>query len=178
MNDTLNINFYMGNKTPLISISVDNIIKSENINQFLTHYKFSKWKKGRFFLKRLIKKVFKKRSLTGFSWDNNFWGNIVIHKMESKIQYNSKLIPAEIEASLNSSQSSRRMKNILNYKLSISNNIDMGSPLYIKGSCINALGGDVPENALYQLDGSRRLMAYLLNETSQLNIWIISPKTK
>jgi len=176
MRNVLKINFYMGNKNPLISISLQEIITSENINQFLKHYHFSKWKKGHFFLKRLIKRIFIKKNLMRFSLDNKFWDSIIVNKMNSKINYNIKYNSIEFLTSLKSTQSSRRMKHILNYQLAISNNLEMGSPLYILGSCINALGGDVPENALYQLDGSRRLMAYLLNEKPQLNIWVISPK--
>ena len=176
MNEKLEINFNFGNVNPLITISLQNLIGTEDINQFLTHYKFSKWKKGRFFLKRLIRKMYKRRELPNFNWDNRIWEKIIVYQMESEIHYYSNSIASKIEDYLILNQSKNRLKDIINYKNKISYKIDLGSPLYIKGDCINALGGNVNENALFQLDGSRRLMAYLLNKKDQINIWVISLK--
>ena len=178
LTNELKINFYWGFKHPAVSIVLCEIISTETIKQFLSHYKFSLLKGGKFFLRRLIKRVFKNKSDSKFIWDNSFWDNHVIHKMASKIRYVNGIQILTIEQKLATFQNQRRMKDILYYKKIISENIELGSPIYIKGNSLNALGGDFPANSLYQIDGSRRLMANILNEKQKIDIWLISPKNK
>jgi len=174
----LKINFHWGNKHPVISIVLYEIISTEAIKEFLSHYKFSKLKSGKIFLRRLIKRVFNDKSNSTFVWDNSFWENNVIYKVASKVQYHNDIQVLSIEQKLAASQNDRRMRDILQYKKIISKNIELGFPVYIQGSSLNVLGGDFPNNSLYQIDGSRRLMAYILNEKQKLDIWLISPKIK
>jgi hypothetical protein len=178
LTNELKINFYWGLKHPAVSIVLCETISTETIKQFLSHYKFSFLKGGKFFLKRLIKRVFENKSNSKFIWNNSFWDNNVIHKMTSKIQYVNGIHILTIEQRLSTFQNKRRMKDILCYKKKISENIELGSPIYIKGNSLNALGGDFPANSLYQIDGSRRLMANILNQKQKLDIWLISPKNK
>ena len=56
------------------------------------------------------------------------------------------------------------------------NNIDLGQPLFITGECINHIGGNVDEKQIYILDGSRRLIAFLLNDLKEINILLITYK--
>ena len=174
----LKINLHWGNKYPDISIVLCEIISTVAITEFLSHYKFSKLKSGKFFLRRLIKRVFNNKSDSIFVWDNSFWENNVIYKVASKVQYHNDIRVLSIEQKLAASQNDRRMRDILQYKKIISENIELGFPIYIQGSSLNVLGGDFPNNSLYQIDGSRRLMAYILNEKQKLDIWLISPKVK
>ena len=113
MNEKLEIKFNFGNVNPLITISLQNLIGTEDINQFLTHYKFSKWKMGGFFLKRLIRKMYERRELPNFSWDNRIWEKIIVYQMESEIHYYSNSIVSKIEDYLILNQSKNRLKDII-----------------------------------------------------------------
>ena len=57
----------------------------------------------------------------------------------------------------------------------IDNKMDLGFPLFISGKCINLVGGNVNEKTIYMLDGSRRLIASLLSNKLEINIWLITP---
>ena len=170
------INFYYGNSVPIVTISLKNIILKQDITTFLSNYNFSKWKKGKFYLKRIINKIFIKKLNQEMIWERNFWESIEVQKFETNIQYNISQTNISIMKSLHKNQSKKRLQNIYDYKKLIMNGIDLGSPLYIKGNCLNKLGGNVEKEKLFQLDGSRRLCAYLLNNKAKLNIWLISLK--
>jgi hypothetical protein len=178
LTNELKINFYWGLKHPAVSIVLCEIISTEAIKEFLSHYKFSKLKSGKFFLRRLIKRVFNNKSDSSFVWDNSFWEDNAIYKVASKVHYHNNIQVLSIEQKLATSQNERRMKDILQYKKKVSEKIDLGSPIYIQGASLNTLGGDFPINSLYQIDGSRRLMAYILNEKQKIDIWLISPKIR
>ena len=109
-------------------------------------------------------------------WECNFWNKIKVNKIKAKINYNNTESTRIITDYLYANQSLKRMKDIMNYKLLINDNIHLGTPLYIKGDCINMLGGTTPSDALFQVDGARRLMANLLNKKPNMYIWLITPK--
>ena len=115
LTNELKINFYWGFKRPAVSIVLCETISTETIKQFLNHYKFSLLKGGKFFLRRLIKRVFKNKSDSKFIWNNSFWDNHVIHKMASKIRYVNGIQILTIEQKLATFQNQRRMKDILYY---------------------------------------------------------------
>lgn len=173
----MKIDLFMGKKQPIITITMDKNIKSENIYQFLKKYKFSNWKKGKFFLKRLIKKVFHKKSTKQWNWKNNFWDKVTVLKLNSTVTYNSNNAIDILEKQLMKTQSNKRFKDIINFKSLLSKKLDLGPPLFIQGSCINELGGDISDNSLLQIDGTRRLMASILINSKNIVIWLITLKT-
>ena len=53
--------------------------------------------------------------------------------------------------------------------------IDMGQPLYITSKALNIVGANLKEDEIFILDGSRRLVANILNKTNP-NIVIVDLK--
>ena len=53
----------------------------------------------------------------------------------------------------------------------------MGNPLYITGKALNLIGAKIKNDDIYILDGSRRLIANILNQ-SKPNILLIDTKEK
>ena len=54
-------------------------------------------------------------------------------------------------------------------------NIDLGYPLFITGKCLKKIGGiELNEKKIYMLDGSRRLIASVLNGLKEIKILLIS----
>jgi len=72
--------------------------------------------------------------------------------------------------------SSKRIKNIYKIKKMINNNIQLDSPLFISSNSLNLLGSKISKNNLYMLDGSRRCIAYILNDISEIQIYVIMLK--
>ena len=111
-------------------------IKKISTNQFIKNYKIKNnfWK-GKFFIKRLIKKIFKYQLSDRMLWNNNFWDVININLFETEIRLNENInrLPKEIKKST----SEKRFYDIMKYKELILKNIELGYPLYIHSSCLN-----------------------------------------
>ena len=130
------------------------------LNFFLSNYKISRIFKGKFFIKRLIAKIFKYKIHQKFLWDNYFWDKIIIHKMVSKIDFPIDMI--DFKTTIKHKMISKRFEHIKKYEKLIKGKNKLGSPLYITGKAINFLGAKVNEKNIYILDGSRRLVANIL----------------
>ena len=52
----------------------------------------------------------------------------------------------------------------------------MGPPVYITGRALNIIGGNIDNKKIFILDGSRRLVANILNNTNP-NVLIIDKKS-
>ncbi|MBL7109407.1 MAG: hypothetical protein ISS11_04085 [Candidatus Marinimicrobia bacterium] len=165
-----NINFYFNNKTPIITLKLGKEICTEDIDKFLQHYQFSKLKRGRFFLKRLIKKIIIKKHFSQIALNSNFWNNNEVKLVQISIKYNGNNAIEMVKESLSSNQSDRRINNIEKYETLIKNNTDLGFPLYIQRECLDENGPPI------QLDGARRLMANVLNNKETYHIWLITNK--
>ena len=149
-----------------ININFESIINEINLYDFIKSYKISNFWKGKNFIKRLINKVFKYKLKENMIWNKHFWDHILIQLIEAKISLKENIEHNNLI--LNYSQ--KRQVSILKYKSMIDNKVDLGPPLFISGQCINLIGGNVNENEIYMLDGSRRLIASLLS--NKLNICI------
>jgi len=147
-----------------ISINFIKLIKNIDAPFFLKTYKISNIFFGKFFMKRLINKVFKYQLNHRYKWIDDFWRKVKIQLIDTQIILDSDL--SIISRNYQKYSNKKRLKDINKYRLLLNKNYDLGSPLFISGSCINYLGGNVKNNDIFMLDGSRRLYAYILNESN------------
>ena len=145
----------------IIDIKLKNHIANIPIDIFIKEYKISNFWTGKFFVKRLINKIFKYNLNKKLIWDENFWNNISINLFESKIS-NIVNDSNSFKDKITQSMSSSRLNDVKKYKDLLNKGIDLGSPLYITSQCLNLLGADISKDKFYILDGSRRLVAYTM----------------
>ncbi len=166
-----------GNTEYIISIKLLKIIDLIDIKIFIQNYKISNFFTGSFFIKRLINKVFKYKLQESMAWNNNFWNFVEIANYKTSINISEKIKDVtEFETELNKKFSSKRIKNIYKIKKMLNQNIVFDFPLFITGECLNLLGASTPNNSLYMLDGSRRCLAYVLNEQNDINTYVMTLK--
>tara|TARA_Y100001970_G_scaffold289597_1_gene420514 strand:- start:1290 stop:1814 length:525 start_codon:yes stop_codon:yes gene_type:complete len=160
--------------TPDHSISIDielkSVIKQIEVLNFIKKYKISNIWKGKFFIKKLINKIFKYQLYTPMKWAPNFWDSITVELRETTI------FPKEIkiQSELEKKTTKKRFKDIKKYQKMLTQ-IDMGEPLYITSKALNMLGANIKDDKIFILDGSRRLVANILNKTNP-NIIIVDLK--
>ena len=141
---------------------INNAIIIDN-KQFLSTYKISKIFKGKYFIKRLIKKIFKHQFNSKLIWNENFWNQIQVCQYSTKITYINPDAYNTMSMELIKSTKKNRMKDILKYKKLIINGYDLNSPLFITSAALNFLGANI-NNCTLILDGSRRLVANVFAE--------------
>ena len=69
----------------------------------------------------------------------------------------------ELYLELSKSDTKKRFNDINKYKELIKEGVDLNLPLFISGKTLNFIGGNVDDSAIYFLDGTRRLLANILN---------------
>ena len=160
-----------GKTEALISINLIRILQTIDTKKFIKNYKISNFWKGKFFIKRLINKIFKYKLNQKMIWNPKFWDNINVQIIKSKICFKKETYNDEFISKL----TPKRKKDILKYQWMIKKNVNLGHPLFITGECLNQIGGkNINEKKIYMLDGSRRLIASLLNEIKEIKILLIS----
>ena len=162
----------IGTTENIISIKLLHYLQKIDINEFVKKYQISNFWQGKYFIKRLIKKVFKYKLYINLKWYRAFWNDIQIQLIDSQITPNKNITLNN----LLSKYSTKRQNDIIKYKSMIEKKIDLGNPLFITGDCLNLIGGNVSSNAIYMLDGSRRLVASLLSNKFKIPIWLITLK--
>ena len=169
----------IGNTESLINLTSFNDFEIINSNFFIKNYKISNLYRGKYFIKRLIKKVFKYKLKTSMKWEKFFWIKIEIIKCKVNIKYDNKnLNNNNFQNIIYKNYSINRYKDILKLKDKISNrSAKLDYPLFISGDCLNLLGSEVLKDDLFMLDGSRRINAYLLSNINKINIYIINLKS-
>ena len=131
----------IGKTEKFISIDLIKILQKIDTKKFLKNYTISNFWKGKFFIKRLINKIFKYKLNQKMIWNPKFWDGINIQVIKSKIYFNKKTYNDEFMSQL----TSRRKKDILKYKKIMKKNIHMGYPLFITGECLNQIGKENKE---------------------------------
>jgi len=166
-----------GNTESIIDLELLNINNVIDINLFAKNYKISNFFKGKFFIKRLINKVFKYKLEKSIKWNDYFWGKVEIVNYKASICFSKKINSLdEFENELNKSFTLKRIKKISDIKKMLNKNVKLDFPLFISGDCLNILGGNTSNNSLYMLDGSRRCLAYVLNDINEINIYLMTLK--
>ena len=153
-----------------LEIEILSIIENIDLNKFLKTYKISNLWNGKFFIKRIIKKIFKYQLSSNIKWNNNFWDLITVNLVSIDINVNTNNLITQLENYANK----KRYDDIKKYKKLLLKK-DMGNPLYITGKALNLIGAKIKNDDIYILDGSRRLVANILNH-SKLNILLIDTK--
>ena len=159
-----------------INISLKNNPSSIPVNFFIKNYKISNFWKGNFFIKRLIKKIFKYNLNKKLIWEKNFWNMVSIDMYQSTINIlndNSDDFENELEKKM----TLNRYNDVVRYRKLLNDGIDLGRPLYITSEVLNLLNANISENNIYILDGSRRLAAHALVRNNP-EILIINLKNK
>jgi len=139
----------------------ENIIISTN--EFISSYKISNFWKGKFFIKKLIKRIFKYRLKTKMIWDNKIWDIVKVYELEYNYKFPIHIRSIQDLYSELSKDDKKRFNDINKYKQLIDEGVDLNLPLFMSGKALNFIGGNVDDNAIYFLDGTRRLLANILN---------------
>ena len=159
--------------TPDSTVSADielkSIIRKIDINEFIKTYKISNIWRGKNFIKKLINKVFKYQLSNPMKWNQIFWDSITINLIETHLTIKEKNLSLILEKKT----TKKRFKDIKKYQKLLTQT-DMGSPLYITGKALNIIGGNIENDEVFILDGSRRLVANILNSTNPKIILIDS----
>jgi len=167
----------LGRTETIINLHFNNNDYQIPFSKFIKEYKISNFYKGKFFLKRLIKKIFKYKIKNKIIWKNFFWNHIKINLIDVKIDFSKNFTSfKEFEIHLKEEYNNKRLIDIYKYKKIIEEQKNIDFPLYITGECINFLGGNVLSNELFMLDGSRRLIATALCKKDSTKIYLMDIK--
>jgi len=147
-----------------VQLKIEKLDVVLDIKKFISNYKISNFFKGKFFIKRLIKKIFKYQLEQKCVWKNNFWNNICIYKAKIIIMHN--MDKSSLKDYIEKNTDRGRLKDIYKYQEYLINGNTLASPLYITNRCLHYLGGKGDLDEVFILDGSRRLVANLLSELS------------
>ena len=148
------------NGKAVLNISLKNQIEIVDTKQFFKKYKISNFFKGKFFVKRLIKKIFNHQIKDDLSWKVNFWDKIIIYKFKTKI--NNQINIKKFEQLLIENTVDKRLKDIKKYQIILDKGVDLGCPLFITGKAANYLGAKIKDDTFFILDGSRRIISNIL----------------
>ena len=143
------------------------LIKTINTDYFLKNYKISNIWWGKWIIKRLINRVFKRRIHQKMIWDKSFWNNIEVKLAKTEIPNDKYLNTKELELQIKPEVKKRRFKDIKNFQNNLAKGTKYPPPLYITGQSLNYLGGEINTDLLFILDGSRRITAHILNRNNQ-----------
>ena len=150
------------------------IEKPISTNEFINTYKISNFWKGKFFIKKLIKRVFKYRLNHPMEWNINFWGLIKVYKLKYTYTLPESIQNLdELYLELSQGDTKKRFDDIKKYRELIKKDINLNYPLFISGKVLNLLGADIHDNDIYFLDGTRRLFANILNDNKNNKALII-----
>ena len=139
-------------------------IKNIDVTYFLKNYKISNIWRGKWIIKRLINRIFKRRIHQVIQWDKTLWDRIQVTLIEAGIQENKYSDIDIVEKNIKDKVKLNRFDDIKKYQLLLTKGVQLPPPLYISGRCINYLGGNVDDNLLFILDGARRITAHILNK--------------
>lgn len=104
------------------------------------------------------------------NWRSDFWDSITINLIETKLIIKER----DIYSALENKTIKKRFKDIKRYQKLLTE-VDLGEPLYITSKALNMIGSDMRDDRVFILDGSRRLVANILNKTNP-NIILIDLK--
>ncbi|MAZ67886.1 MAG: hypothetical protein CMG49_00575 [Candidatus Marinimicrobia bacterium] len=157
-----------------VNIKIKSCLEELDVNEFINFYKISNFWTGKFFIKRIINKIFKYQIKKKMIWNKNFWSLVNIRVFNTSMSINENL---DLEKVLIHKTSNKRYSDIIKYKNFLLKDKNMGMPLYITGKSLNILGAKFRSNEVFILDGSRRLSAnIILGKNPQ--IIIIEAKNK
>ena len=166
----------IGNTEQIVSIlPIEQIETVFDTKNFIKVYKLSRFTNNYFSIKRLIYKIFKIKLKCPIVWNNTFWDDTKIILLNCRINIiknaaSMKLIETH---KLSGTSDNKRGRDINKYIKKINQGVDLGNPLYISGAVLNKIGGSIDPNAIFMIDGARRLIANVLCKQELIKIWLI-----
>ena len=109
-----------------IKIFFNNVINKVDTSQYINDYKISNFWKGKFFVKNLIRKIFKYKINKKKDWSPDFWEKIVVYNYKIKIDLCDKENINNFNELMIKNTTPRRFNDIKRYKIKLSENIDLG----------------------------------------------------
>ena len=169
-----NLVFDKGGRTEAIVAIQPTAAISEIPSKLLVkEYKIGRYFSGKFFVRRLIRKIFKYKLTQQLRWKKTFWENLKIYKVQCSLTHNElQTLGLTIENYIQIHFNPKRVESIVKYQRLLSSGHQFDYPLYITGKALNYLGGTVETDRLYMLDGARRIIARLLNKENPIMIYI------
>ena len=153
-----------------VDVELKSILKNIDTEEFIKSYRISNIWTGKFFIKRIINKIFKHQLQIPMNWSEDFWKSIKIDLMDTNLDIDINNLLSMLE----SKTTKKRFKDIKKYQKLITHT-NMGPPVYIAGKALNMIGANIDNKKIFILDGSRRLVANILNNTNP-NVLIINKK--
>ena len=93
---------------------------------------------------------------------------IKIYELEYNYKFPSNINNVkQLSEVLSKSDTKKRFNDINKYKELLKEGVDLNLPLFMSGKALNFIGGNVDDNEIYFLDGTRRLLANILNGGSK-----------
>ena len=174
MNKIIEVNKFFhpkaGNTEKLVSVTpVEHIKTILDSKIFIKNYNFSRICNSYSSTKRLINKIFTQKLKCPIEWNNNFWIDTKIILLKCTINF------IDNDNSIGILKNNR-IKNVNKYVKKISQDVDLGNPLYISGDVLNMIGGSINPYEMYMIDGARRLLANALCKQKFIKIWLIISK--
>ena len=107
-------------------------------------------------------------------WNRNFWELIKVYKLKYTYTLPESIQNLdELYLELSQGDTKKRFDDIKKYRELIKKDINLNYPLFISGKVLNLLGADIHDNDIYFLDGTRRLLANILNDNKNNKVLII-----
>ena len=158
----------------VVNIKLKKYISNIPIDIFIKEYKISNFWKGKFFIKKLIKRVFKYKLNHPIQWNRNFWELIKVYELKYTYTLPGSIQNLdELYLELSRGDTKKRFDDIKKYRELIKKGINLNYPLFISGKVLNLLGADIHGKDIYFLDGTRRLLANILNDNKNNKALII-----
>ena len=139
-----------GKTESFVDLKLINVDKELDSKKFIKNYKISNFFYGKFFLKRLIKKIFKYKLNKKISWNNNFWNKIKIVKVKVSFNFkDSQINRDDLIEMLEKKMDKKRLNDIKHYSELINNDNNLDYPLYIDNTSLNFLGANISKDIIY-----------------------------
>lgn len=140
-------------------------------------YLFSNVKTGLNPLKRLFRKTVEKKLDRKFKWSKKIWQEVIVVPVSGNIvlapdvDINMEL--DNLEKYLRGKLKKSRVDDVLKYRKKYLSGDDLGPPIFTSGAVLNRLGGHVDSKNIFQIDGSRRMLAMALAGRTTADILLI-----
>ena len=155
------------------------------IPECLKNYHFRNIGYGIQAIERIIRHIFKFKLNSSVLPSNVDWDEITLLRLRCELVAAQTNIPfyktkplqiGDIHPALEENLEDHRKLDIYNYAHLLLTHHNLPLPLYAGGSLLNQVGGKTPDNALFMLDGARRLVATALTHAIHVDVHLIITK--
>ncbi len=120
-------------------------------------------------------------------WNDAIWRQTIVVQVHCKISNAgtgdafSVLRPTElddIDPQFSIDEGPTRTANIASLSTQLGHGTDLGMPLYVTGTILNQLGGQISDTDLYMIDGAHRISAHALAHKDDIDILLLAHETE